>query len=379
MIFDALKYFALLGADEYTDEQNLKIKYREQAKFWHPDHNKSPHALENFQKLSKAYNVLKDEKLKTIYILLSMIYTDRDFPSIERLNTYKSAAGIETPYLRVFAIQKVEKGKIKIENLVGTYDDALIFLRKNAVGNFLSGFFNPKYYKTLKHNIGELNSNSKENLKVLVHNAAAFFDENKLKEAYLSALQALEYATPEQKFMLENFMKKLPKVPYAPQNFESKKLRKAQLKPFWDLLKICLGAVVCIGIFWGLRFWAGRSTDEKINYYQTVEFEGGGVMADDMVANKIVNVPVDKTSMKTLYHLTKKQKVMYGPSEKFDVLREAPEGQTVRLTGYTADKLWLRVMLDDGQTGFVKSKYVKKGVGNAISEESQIIEHELKD
>jgi len=379
MIFDALKYFALLRADEHTDEQTLKLKYREQAKFWHPDHNKSPHALENFQKLSKAYNVLKDEKLKTIYMLLSMIYTDKDFPSIERLNTYKSAQGVETPYLRVFAIQKIEKGKIKIENLIGTYDDALVFLRKNAIGNSLKGLFNPKFYKTLKHNIDELKSNSKENLKVLVHNAAAFFDENKLNEAYLSALQALEYATPEQKNVLENFMRKLPKVPYAPQKFESKKLRAAQLKPFFDLLKICFGAAVCLGVFWGIRFFAGRSGDEKINYYQTVEFEGGGMMADDMVANKIVNVPVDKTSTKTLYHLAKKQKVMYGPSEKFDVLREIPEGQTVRLTGYTADKLWLRVMLDDGQTGFVKSKYVKKGVGNAISETSQIIEHEKED
>ena len=169
MPFDSLKYFALLHADENTNEQMLKLSYREQAKFWHPDHNKAPNALENFQKLSKAYNVLKDDKLKTIYTLLSLIYTERDFPNMERLNTYKSAEGFETPYLRVFAIQKIEKVKVKTENLVGTYDDALVFLRKNTVKNFLSGLFNPKFYKALKHNVGELTSNSSENLKVLVH------------------------------------------------------------------------------------------------------------------------------------------------------------------------------------------------------------------
>ena len=379
MLFDSLKYFALLRVDENANEQTLKTSYREQAKFWHPDHNKSPHALENFQKLSKAYNVLKDEKLKTIYTLLSMIYTEKDFPSMERLNTYKSANGFETPYLRVFAIKKMEKGQIKTENLIGTYDDALIFLRKNTIANFLKGLFNPKFYKILKHNIGELTSNSTDNLKVLVHNAAAFYDENKPKEAYLSALQALEYATPEQKTVLENFMNKLPRVPYAPQKFESEKLRAIQLKPFFDLLKICGVGAVCVGIFIGIRLFSDNTKQEKINYYQTIEFEGGAVMADDMVANKIVNIPIDKTDEKMLYHLTREEDVMYGPSDKFDVLVRAVQGQTVRLTGYTPDKVWLRVMLDDGQTGFVKSKYVKKGVGNAISKTSQIVDYDSED
>lgn len=379
MPFDSLKYFALLHADENTNEQMLKLSYREQAKFWHPDHNKAPNALENFQKLSKAYNVLKDDKLKTIYTLLCLIYTERDFPNMERLNTYKSAEGFETPYLRVFAIQKIEKGKVKTENLVGTYDDALVFLRKNTVKNFLSGLFNPKFYKALKHNVGELTSNSSENLKVLVHNAAAFYDEGKLKEAYLSALQALEYATFEQRKVLENFMNKLPKVPYAPQNFESKKLRAVQMKPFFDLLNICAIVAVCVGIFFSVRLLSNGQKEEKINYYQTVEFENGAVMADDMVANKIVNIPIDKTDMKMLYHVTTAQNVMYGPSDKFDILTKAVKGQTVRLTGYTPDKIWMRVMLDDGQTGFIKSKYVKKGVGNEISTTSQIIEYNSKD
>jgi hypothetical protein len=222
-----------------------------------------------------------------------------------------------------------------------------------------------------------LTSDNKENLKVLLHNAAAFYDENKLKEAYLSALQALEYASAEQKTVIYNFMKKLPEVPYMPQTFEAKKLRAVQLKPFWNLVKICLVFGVCICAFWGMRFFGGNAAEEKINYYQTVELGGGATMADDMIANKIVNVPVDKMSLKTIYHLTRTQDVMYGPSEQFDILAKAQKGQTVRLTGYTVDKLWFRVMLDDGQTGFVQSKYVQKGEGNPIPSNSQIVFQEL--
>ena len=180
MSFDALGYFALLEADENTDKQTLKIKYREKAKFWHPDHNKSANALEMFQKLSKAYDVLQDDKKKTIYRLLSLIYNENNFPAFERLNTYKSADGIETPYLRVFSIQKIEKGQIKTQNLIGTYDDALNFLKKTTLKNFFSGFFSSQFYKTFQHNLHEVSANSVENLKVLVHNAAAFYDEGKL-------------------------------------------------------------------------------------------------------------------------------------------------------------------------------------------------------
>ena len=372
MNFDSLKYFELLGADEQTDDISLKEKYHAKAKFWHPDRNTAKDALETFQKLTKAYDVLKNPKLKTIYRLLSVIYTAENFPSIERLNTYKSAQGIETPYLRVFAMQKVQNGKIVTENLIGTYDDALVYLRKNTVKNFLQVCLNPKFYKALKHNLECLKNDSAENLKVLVHNAAAFYDENKLQEAYLSALQALEYANGEQRQVIEKFMKLLPKAEYAPPKFEIKKLREVQLQSFVKPLKWVVGVMTLLVLFSAGRMFLGHK-HEKINYYQTVQFNSGAVMADDMIANKIFNIPVDKTSSQTLYHLTSAQKVMYGPSEKFDVFRKAEKGQTVRLTGYTTDKLWARVMLDDGQTGFVQSKYLKKGIGNDIPEKSQLI------
>ena len=375
MPFDALGYFSLLEATDSTDEQTLKINYREKAKFWHPDRNTSPNALETFQKLSKAYDVLKNPKQRVIYRLLSIIYTENNFPSIDRLNTYKSADGIETPYLRVFAIQKLEKGQIKVENLIGTYEDALNFLKKSTFKNFINGFFNPNFYKALQHNIHEISSNSAENLKVLIHNAAAFYDENKLDLAYLSALQAIEHANPAQREVIENFMHMLPPVQKAPLNFDTRKLRTVQLKPFFNMLYFVLAcAAVAVFIFGAHSFI--KQDSQKINYYQTVHFEGGEEMADDMVGAKIFNIPVDKTDGKMLFHITSVQSIMHGPSEKFDVLAKSSKGQTVRLTGYTTDKIWYRIMLDNGQTGFIKGRYLKKGIGDPIPEKSQIISQE---
>ena len=62
MVFDPLGYYKILDADYNTDDSILKLNYREKAKFWHPDHNKSENALEEFQKISLAYDILHDKK-----------------------------------------------------------------------------------------------------------------------------------------------------------------------------------------------------------------------------------------------------------------------------------------------------------------------------
>lgn len=374
MIYDVLKYFSLLDSSPETDEQTLKIKYHEKAKYWHPDKNNSPEALEIFQKLSKAYEVLKDEKLKTIYMLLSLIYDETNFPSISRLNTYKSANGFETPYLRVFNIQKLKKGKIQTEDLIGTYDDALDFLQKNTFKNFINGFWSPKFYHSLKHNIAQITANNSENLKLLVHNAAAFYDEDKLSFAYLSALQALEFASQEQKQVLQKFLQKLPPTKQKPLTFNTKKLRAVQLKPFFEMLWILLLAGLILFGFFTTKYFI-RSKPEDIQYYQKVKLSDGNEILDDLVTSKIFNIPIDKADSKMLFHLTSSQNIMHGPSEKFDILTKAAKGQTVRLTGYTPDKLWFRIMLDNGEMGFIKRQYLKQGIGNDIPEKSQIISH----
>ena len=80
MIYDALGYYKILEVDVLADDKTIKIKYRDKAKQWHPDHNESENALEIFQKISVAYDILKDNKTRTMYDMLSMVYTQKEFP-----------------------------------------------------------------------------------------------------------------------------------------------------------------------------------------------------------------------------------------------------------------------------------------------------------
>ncbi|MBQ1612962.1 MAG: DnaJ domain-containing protein, partial [Alphaproteobacteria bacterium] len=86
---DALGYYAVLDCDVSSSVETLKNNYRELAKYWHPDSNKSPDAMEHFQKLSVAYEVLKNEDSRLEYDLLSEIYDASSFPDMKNLSILK--------------------------------------------------------------------------------------------------------------------------------------------------------------------------------------------------------------------------------------------------------------------------------------------------
>lgn len=59
--------YGLLGLKRDADSSDVKKAYRQLAKKWHPDKNKSPGATETFRKISRANEVLSDEKLRHAY------------------------------------------------------------------------------------------------------------------------------------------------------------------------------------------------------------------------------------------------------------------------------------------------------------------------
>lgn len=381
MILDPLKYYQTLGVDYNVDDKILKICYREKAKFWHPDHNKSPDALENFQKISLAYDVLKDSKLRTIYNLLALAYDAQSFPDMKSLKIYKSVNGDETPFLRVLLLKKVSaklnKVNVSEEKPVGTFNDALKFVADIAKHNWLKGWWALKApainIAAIKQNIKNINQNREDNFKLLIHNAAAFYDIGNLEKAYLSAYQAQEYAPQEYLPLLQQFIALLPRCNIDIPQWDYNKLKNIQLK----LPKI-LAAVLFVVVILGATPFIGtlfpKTEDSKIAYYQEVRFNSGQETVDDVVVSKIFNVPVDTSNTSMLYHLRESVDVMYGPSENFDVMDKAKRGQTVRVTGYTPDQEWFRVMLDNGEMGFIKKQYLKQGMGLEIPQNSKIFE-----
>ena len=374
-LFDPLGYYTLLEVNPQTLETQLKKNYRDKAKFWHPDHNKSDEAMEIFQKLSVAYEILNNKKERAVYDILSTAYTAADFPDMSSLKIYKSADGEETPFLRVFKLYKVKGFKPTEEKLIGTFQDAAKFIQSITAADWLKGWWSPKLFKQtisgLRQNYQNINQNTADNFRLLAHNAAAYLREDKKEKAALCLMQALEYATPAQREILENVAQeqRFEQAVFKPWDF--KYLQKIQLKIPLTLASIGL----VLGLFFGISWYQGgleQMSKVVSSYYQKVRFNTGTETVDDLVVSKIFNIPVDAQDTNMLYHLTSAQQVMYGPSEKFDVLAEAKRNQTVRVTGYTPDEVWYRIMLDNGEMVFIKKEYLKKGVADEIPADSKI-------
>ena len=52
--------YSILGLTRSADHSEIKAKYFELVKIYHPDHNKDPTAEETFKEILKAYETLKD-------------------------------------------------------------------------------------------------------------------------------------------------------------------------------------------------------------------------------------------------------------------------------------------------------------------------------
>ncbi len=176
--------------------------------------------------------------------------------------------------------------------------------------------------------------------------------------------------------MVYSFLNNLPQINYNNRNWNYEYLKNIQLKiPKIFISCIVSFCIVCsVFIFNKAKFYLPQERD-NINYYQKVRFNNGNQTVDDMVLSKIFNIPVDLYDDKMLFHINQEVDIMYGPSSDFDVLQKSQKNQTVRVTGYTPDKQWYRVMVDDGNMGFVNKKYLKKGLGNTIPDKSKIIKN----
>jgi len=60
-------YYELLGISKSASENELKSAYKKMSLKYHPDRNKSPDAVQKFQEISNAYQVLSDPEKRSIY------------------------------------------------------------------------------------------------------------------------------------------------------------------------------------------------------------------------------------------------------------------------------------------------------------------------
>ncbi len=374
---DALGYYKVLEVDSSTDEKTLKIKYRDLAKLWHPDFNKAENAMEHFQKLSVAYDVLKDKNSRLIYDLLSEVYTSDNFPDMQNLSVLKDKYNKENPLVRVIFLRKIigkiTRYNVSEDRLVCTYEQARQEALAYSLSNWFLGWWHPKALvknvRALIDNFRNIGQNNQDNLLLLVHNAVAFEQDGKPRQAMVSALQAMEYADGEQRELLERFIKKLgiskpDKIP----SWRLLPLKLVQLiVPFLILLSVLYPFAQQLSL---VRY---MQKENEVTYFQKVKFNGGGEIVDDVVVSKIFSIPVNVADDSKLYHFSQDTKIMYGPGEEFDVMANGQKDQTVRITGFTLDKSWYRVMLDSGEMGFVPDKILRRGAKTPPLDGSKIV------
>lgn len=70
-------YYEILGVPFGASEGDIKRRYRELAKKYHPDVNPSPEAAQRMQELNEAYRVLTDPRLRLAYHMRVVAYTMR--------------------------------------------------------------------------------------------------------------------------------------------------------------------------------------------------------------------------------------------------------------------------------------------------------------
>ncbi len=377
---DALGYYRIIGVSYDADENLAKLKYRERAKRWHPDHNSSDEAKENFQKLSVAYDIISNENKRLTYDILCSAYPAEKMPPLFSLKPYKNGQGRDDFNLKAISLTKV-KGKIigeeiSCEDKICNYNEAIKEAFSTSVVNWLCGWWSLKAFKqnikAIINNFNGVDKNRAQNYQLWAHNALAYWQNKQLGNAYISAVIAGKYADAYQKTLLKKLMTKLGLKP----NFEIKSWNFGALRLVQLFIPLLLVLIVVLPTM--IKFLPYDSIakyfqhKDSIEYNQQVVFNDGDVISDDMVVGKIIKIPVDITDISKLYHLKSEQKVMYGPSEDFDVLKRLKEGTTVRLTGISPDKTWSRIMLDEGEMGFIQSKYLAPGIGNDIPYGSQI-------
>ena len=378
---DPLGYYKILEVSASSSDSEIKISYRDKAKFWHPDHNKDENAQEKFQLLAEAYDVLKEDKKRKLYNIAAIAFNKSDYPDLSLLKPYKSSKFADDLSIRVLSLTKntgmFSKFKSEKTEIICTESEARKIVVKMAFHNLFLGWWHPSLFSkntnTLKSNIENINGNSQENLTLLIHNAIAYYNADDHKKSFTMLKQAYEFADEKQQVILQEFASLLEIDNENTQNLEWEYsiLKKLQFIPYVViLLAVFLSSFNMVMSNEEIQKWLREGKD--VPYYQKVVFSNKQETFDDVVVAKILNIPVHKSNTKYLYHVNNDVTVKHGPGHEFDDMKKIKENTTVRLTGYTPDKKWMRIMVDNGEMGFVGPDDLEIGVGNKIPLGSKI-------
>lgn len=367
--FDSLNYYKVLEVPSTASDELIRQKYRELAKFWHPDHNTSPNAVDMFQKISVAYDILKDAQSRLKYDLLSIIYSSANFPDMNSLALIRNMHGQEDLNLRAFHLIEVTGKGISHSTIDKVYYcsqyEAASVVQSVTKHNWLYGFLGVTAFftniKALIQNFININD-KKDNLLILLHNSLVYQSEGKLEEAATLATLALKYASDTEKNMINKYLNTLNQSSlFSLKSWDFSTYKHQQL--VYPLIFIGI-LVLTLGWYGIHQYYKHTELDNGVK--KVVVFRDGKKVYSDVAVAKIIEIPVDIYDTTRLYHTIAKANAFYGADDSFDVFKTVEEDTTLRVTGHTLDKAWFRVMFDDGEMAFIKAKHLEQGISKSI-------------
>lgn len=368
-LFDSLDYYKILEIDENAPDEEIRTKYKELAKKWHPDHNSDPKAVDMFQKISIAYDALKNPQTRLKYDLLSIIYNKENFPNMDALKILVNLSGRDDVNMRAFHLVEITGKGLTHSKIDSIYycsqREALNVVKQVTKHNWLFGFWGLTAFfaniSALIKNYVRI-GNKKDNLMLFLHNSIAYLNANKKIEALTLAYLAKSVAPSLAVKKIDDYIKTINDVsPYLLTKWNMRKYKLAQLfYPF--ALIVGLGLLYSGGLMNKIEYYRKNNISVK----EVVVFRDGRKSFSDVSVAKIFDIPVDVYDKSRLYYVTQKTDAKHGPDSDFDVYKTIEKGTTVRLTGQTADNKWLRVMFDNGEMAFIEAGKLKQGIGNNI-------------
>lgn len=367
--YDALSFYKTLGVGTNASNEDIRLKYRDLVKIWHPDHNSNAEAIGMFQRISQAYEVLKSPQTRSKYDMLSLIYTKDNFPDMNALLLLRNLHGQEDLNLRAFRLIEVTGLGLKQKVIDKTYYcsqyEASTIIKQITKHNWLLGFWGIGAFfyniKAIVSNILNIN-NQKDNLLLTIHNALVYEANGRKEEALTSLCIAKKYANKNETCYINNYIKNFENIkPLSVKEWNFFRLKRIQLYyPFIFLMMI--GLAFSLNVMRHIE----KSRNNETSVKEEIIFRDGRRAFSDVAVAKIFDIPVDVYDKEKLYHTIEDTNAMHGADDGFDIYQKIVAGTTVRITGQTVDNKWLRVMFDNGEMAFIKASKLKKGIGNEI-------------